>query len=82
MGKPILCVPQKRPRTAQGKRIGKALQSLRHRTKLTQEKLAEKAGISPRYVQELEIGTRVPSLKVLEALRKALVCTWDELLGP
>jgi len=74
-------VPENRPRTPQGKRIGKALQSLRQRAGLTQEKLAEKAGISPRYVQELEIGTRVPSLKVLEALRKAVRCTWDELLG-
>lgn len=75
-------MPEKRPRTPQGKRIGKALQNLRQRAELTQERLAEKAGISPRYVQELEIGTRVPSLKVLEALRRAVLCTWDELLGP
>jgi transcriptional regulator with XRE-family HTH domain len=75
-------VPEKRPRTPQGKRIGKALQNLRKRAGLTQEKLAEKADISPRYVQEIEIGTRVPSLKVMEALRRAVLCTWDELLGP
>ncbi len=75
-------MPEKRPRNAQGKRIGKALQGLRRAAGLTQEKLAEKTGISPRYVQELEIGTRLPSLKVLEALRKAIRCSWDELLGP
>ncbi len=75
-------MPEKRPRTPQGKRIGKALQNLRKRAGLTQEKLAEKADISPRYVQEIEIGTRVPSLKVMEALRRAVLCTWDELLGP
>ena len=58
----------------------KALQNRRQRAGLTQEKLVEKAGISPRYPQEIEIGTRVPSLNVLEALRGALLCTWNELL--
>ena len=72
---------EKRPRTPQGIRIGKALKSLRQRAGLTQEKLAERAGISPRYIQEIEIGSRVPSVTVLEHLRKAVRCTWDELLG-
>lgn len=49
---------------------------------MTQEELAEAADLSPRYVQSLESGVGVnPSLKVLNALKDALGCTWDELLG-
>jgi transcriptional regulator with XRE-family HTH domain len=47
---------------------------------LTQEKLAEKADVSHRYLQSLEAGEKQPSINVVTRLRTALECSWDELL--
>jgi transcriptional regulator with XRE-family HTH domain len=47
---------------------------------LTQEKLAEKAGISAWYVQSVERGVNFPSLPVLSKLKNALDCSWNRLL--
>ena len=48
---------------------------------LTQEQVAEDAGVSWRYLQELEAGKGTnPSLTVLCGLKMALGCSWDELL--
>ena len=48
---------------------------------MTQEKLAERAGVSWRYLQEIESGSANASLAVLTQVRRALNCSWDELLG-
>jgi transcriptional regulator with XRE-family HTH domain len=45
---------------------------------LTQEKLAEKADITLRYIQLLEAGTRNPSIQTIVSLQKALRCSFDE----
>lgn len=47
---------------------------------VTQEKLAEGADISHRYLQSLEAGQKQPSINVVARLRLALKCSWDELL--
>lgn len=47
--------------------------------KLTQEKLAENAEISHRYLQSIEAGKKQPGINVVVRLRGALNCTWDEL---
>lgn len=47
---------------------------------LTQEQLAEKVGVSLRYLQALEAGQNWPSLPTLSRFPKALQCSWDELL--
>jgi transcriptional regulator with XRE-family HTH domain len=47
---------------------------------LTQEKLAENADVSHRYLQSLEAGKKQPSINVVARLRQALECSWDELL--
>lgn len=47
---------------------------------LTQEQLAEKADISRRYLQEIEAGEMNPTVNILSRLRKALKCSWDDLL--
>jgi len=52
---------------------------LRARRPLTQEKLAEKANLSARYIQSLEAGEYFPSLGTLVRLRAALRCEWEEL---
>jgi len=43
--------------------------------------LAEKAGISARYVQDLEAGLYTPTIFVADTLRKALACDWSDLLA-
>jgi transcriptional regulator with XRE-family HTH domain len=58
-------------------RFGKNIASLRARRNLTQEKLAEKAGLSTRYIQSVEAGEYFPSLPTLAHLRAALRCSWE-----
>lgn len=48
------------------------LKATRLRKKLSQKKLAEKAGVSVSYVSMLERGQRTPPLDTLEALAGAL----------
>ena len=59
--------------------LGKNLNRLRTSACLTQEKLAEKADISLRYVQQLEAGQRNPSIPTVVRLRKVLNCSFDDL---
>lgn len=66
------------PRTLQ-KQFGRNLQSVRVAAGLTQEKLAEKADISLRYVQMLESGAKNPSLVTLSNIRKALDSDYNSL---
>jgi transcriptional regulator with XRE-family HTH domain len=56
------------------------LQRLRRAAGFTQEELAERAGISARYLQFLESGAFGCSLAVLIRLRRALDVKWDTLL--
>jgi transcriptional regulator with XRE-family HTH domain len=63
------------------KNLGRAIARLRVARGLTQEKLAEKADINTRYLQALEAGDFGGSLAVLRRVKKALECSWDELLG-
>lgn len=47
---------------------------------MTQETLAENAGISVRYVQKLEAGEPLPSISTLATLRLALKCDFEDLM--
>jgi transcriptional regulator with XRE-family HTH domain len=62
-------------------KFGRNLVRLREAAGKTQELLAEEAGASPRYLQQLESGREAnPSLEVLARLKAALNCSWEELL--
>ena len=61
--------------------LGRNVVQLRTGAGWTQEKLAERAGVSGRYLQEIESGFANASLAILTQLRLALDCSWDELLG-
>ncbi len=50
----------------------KNLQALRRKKALTQQSLAEQAGISVAYVSLLERGLRMPPLDTVDQLAKAL----------
>jgi DNA-binding XRE family transcriptional regulator len=48
---------------------------------LTQEKLAEKLGVSTRFLQSVEAWDYFPSLPTLARLRIALRWEWNELFA-
>lgn len=55
---------------------------MRRARRLTQEQLAERAGLTPKYVSEIENGHANPSVKVLFAIATdGLEITLPELLG-
>jgi len=59
----------------------KNLKHLREARNLSQSALAAMSGIAATVISNFECGVRKPSYKNLFKLRKALGCTWDELLG-
>ncbi|MBR1943221.1 helix-turn-helix transcriptional regulator [bacterium] len=52
--------------------IGKQIKFLREKCHLTQEKLAEKAGISLDYLGKIEVNINKPGLKTLIKISNAL----------
>lgn len=48
---------------------------------LTRSQLAERVGVTPGYLADLETGRRVPSLRVLLCLATELGCACDRLLN-
>ena len=61
-------------------KFGKNVSRLRAVAELTQETLAERTGLSVRYLQSIEAGEYFPALATLSRLRQALKCSWDDLL--
>jgi DNA-binding XRE family transcriptional regulator len=59
-------MPSRKPEScAHRAKLGVNITALRGRRKLTQEQLAEKTGVSARYIQSLEAGEYFPSLPKL-----------------
>lgn len=67
--------------TAMLKSLGKRIRELRNERGLSQEKLAELAGIHENHVRRIEGGTANPSYVVLVKLARALKVTLPELIG-
>lgn len=57
------------------RRFGAAVRRARERAKLTQEELAERSDVSPRYVQMIEQGTTEPGLTRVTQLARGLGLT-------
>jgi len=75
-------MPARKPESCPHRtRFGANVVSLRERRKLTQEKLAEKVGVSARYIQSVEAGEYFPSLPTLVRLRSALRCDWADIFA-
>jgi len=73
-------VPSRKPTPCKLRsQFGDNIASLRKKLNFTQEMLAERCGLSVRYVQSLEAGEYFPALPTLIALRKALGATWDQI---
>jgi len=74
-----LCMSPKHPKP----RIilGRNVCRLRLKSEMTQEELAEHANIDRRYVQRIEAGTANPGIDIIDRIRIAFRCGWEELLG-
>ena len=62
------------------KAIGKRVKIARIKADMTQERLAELAGISPTHMSNIETGTTRVSLSAIVNLANALSVTSDDLL--
>lgn len=62
------------------KAIGKRIKIARIKADMTQERLAELAGISPTHMSNIETGTTRVSLSAIVNLANALSVTSDDLL--
>lgn len=62
------------------KRLGKKIHDLRRERGLTQEQLAEQAGISLSFLGHIERGTRILSVETLKKVSLVLNCSADDLL--
>lgn len=58
--------------TKNDKRLGKRIRQLRRKDKLTQEQLADRVKVTPKYIQYIESAKRIPSLKLLYRVARAL----------
>lgn len=62
--------------------FGSSLRRAREKREYTREQIAERAGISPRFVSAIENDRRKPSLDVLIRLIHAIGTSFDEVLTP
>ncbi|MCX6848592.1 MAG: helix-turn-helix transcriptional regulator [Verrucomicrobia bacterium] len=60
--------------------LGRNVNRLRMALGLTQEELADQSQIDRRQLQRIEAGTANPGVEMLARLRKALDCSWPDLL--
>lgn len=63
------------------KKLGSKVQRLRHDQGLSQEELADRAGLHRTYVSGVERGVRNPTLTVIERLAHALGVTIATLVA-
>ena len=63
------------------KKLGIRVKFLREKMHLTQEKLAEKCGISLDYLGKIEVNINKPGLKTLLKLSNALEVSMKELVN-
>lgn len=63
------------------KRLSERLREVRKSKKLTQQELAERAGLHLTYVGHLELGKYHPTVYVMWKIAKALGVSIDDLTG-
>lgn len=63
------------------KLLGEGIRTHRKAASLTQEKLAEKIGINPVYMGQIERGYRVPTVDVLLRIARAMNLNLRDLLS-
>ena len=63
------------------RRLGEAIRALRKNANLSQEKLAEKASLHPKYLSEVERGGKTISVDSLWRIAKALKTPLQEFFN-
>lgn len=63
------------------KHFGRNIRSLRRQKGLTQEKMAEMAGINPKYLGEIERGIKNPTALIVQRIAAALGVPVCEILS-
>lgn len=63
------------------KEMGKRIKEGRNKMRMTQEKVAEKIDVSPSYMSEIERGTSICSLAVLNNIAEILELNLDYLVN-
>jgi transcriptional regulator with XRE-family HTH domain len=66
---------------AEGELFGSRLRAVRQKRGMTQQALAEVAGMSLTYISNMEHGLKVPSLTTILRLAVALDCKVMDLVG-
>ena len=61
-------------------KVGRRLQTVRRSRGLTQAALAEMAGLTPKYVSNIECGFKTPKLDTFVTIANALRCDANSLL--
>lgn len=64
-----------------GKRVAKSTKAIRLARGLSQQDLANKTGLTVRYISRLENTAPNVTLEVIEKLTRGLGCTANDLLG-
>lgn len=59
--------------------LGKNIRTFRQEAGWTQERLAEKSGISVPFMTQIELARKTPSLDVIESIAKALNVSYSQL---
>lgn len=67
-------------KTALAKAIGKSIREQRERKKVSQEELADKAGLYRTYIGHVEVGRYMPSAYTLYKIAKALNIKSSDIL--
>lgn len=65
-------IPQQKKVTKQDLRLARHIQKMRKKSELTQEQLAEKVRKSVTWIGYIESGYRIPNLKLLYKITRAL----------
>jgi transcriptional regulator with XRE-family HTH domain len=71
---------QKRKIAKQNLKLGKRIKKMRETSKMTQEELAEKVGVSLGWISKIERGIYPPSWKLLAKIARALGIKAHELI--
>ena len=73
-------MPLDRNQAVQLKRFGANVRRERMEKMLTQEALAERTDLNPRTIQKIEAAETNILITTAGRIRKALGCSWDDLL--
>ena len=61
--------------------LGEKIANLRKNQNMTREQVAQKAGLSAKFIYEVEKGRKGLSVDSLLKIKRALSCSYDQILG-